>query len=324
MDAAQSPSRITIQHQGPARGARYEAWRESICGSFCRLDVAPLSTGFIDCRTEIALLHSVAMASPKGTSARFARTRELVNDGCDDFVLISVSRGCVRVTQNSETIDLVAGQLCLTEMNVVGAADLTEAGAFTTTRFTRESLLQVSPAAETRLARPLGEDRALGAVFDGYFQLCNTVASDLDAEGQKVTARHLADLAGLVLGSGADQSTLMRSRGLSAAQLDLLKAYIDRMVGVADLSIEAVAKANGVSERQVQRLFAQAGLTFSEYVLDQRLQLARRILLAPPLRKISDVAFSAGFGDLSYFNRAFRRRFGVTPSEMRAGERGPA
>jgi AraC-like DNA-binding protein len=35
-------------------------------------------------------------------------------------------------------------------------------------------------------------------------------------------------------------------------------------------------------------------------------------------RSITSVAFDAGFGDLSYFNRVFRRRFGGTPSEIRA------
>jgi AraC-like DNA-binding protein len=39
-------------------------------------------------------------------------------------------------------------------------------------------------------------------------------------------------------------------------------------------------------------------------------------------RSITAVAFEAGFNDLSYFNRTFRRRFGLTPSEARAA-RGP-
>ena len=34
-------------------------------------------------------------------------------------------------------------------------------------------------------------------------------------------------------------------------------------------------------------------------------------------RRISDIAFDCGFNDLSYFNRAFRKRFGATPSELR-------
>jgi AraC-like DNA-binding protein len=32
---------------------------------------------------------------------------------------------------------------------------------------------------------------------------------------------------------------------------------------------------------------------------------------------ISTIAFNCGFGDLSYFNRCFRHRFGATPSEVR-------
>jgi AraC-like DNA-binding protein len=36
-------------------------------------------------------------------------------------------------------------------------------------------------------------------------------------------------------------------------------------------------------------------------------------------RTISDIAFAVGFGDLSTFNREFRRRFGVTPSDVRRG-----
>jgi AraC-like DNA-binding protein len=36
-------------------------------------------------------------------------------------------------------------------------------------------------------------------------------------------------------------------------------------------------------------------------------------------RKVADIAAEAGFNDLSYFNRAFRRHFGATPSDIRAG-----
>jgi AraC-like DNA-binding protein len=86
------------------------------------------------------------------------------------------------------------------------------------------------------------------------------------------------------------------------------------------LTIDTIAQANGLSVRQAQRLFAQSGVTFTEFVLEQRLSLAHRMLIGPQnrYRKISDIAYNIGFGDLSYFNRAFRSRFGITPSEMRA------
>ena len=53
-------------------------------------------------------------------------------------------------------------------------------------------------------------------------------------------------------------------------------------------------------------------------MLKERPLLARRLLLHEQgrHRKVSDVAYSAGFNDLSYFRRSFRKRFGITPAGM--------
>ena len=62
----------------------------------------------------------------------------------------------------------------------------------------------------------------------------------------------------------------------------------------------------------------------SRFLLDQRLSRAHRMLSNPVLaeRTISTIAYEAGFGDLSHFNRAFLRRYGATPSDVRARSRG--
>jgi AraC-like DNA-binding protein len=98
-----------------------------------------------------------------------------------------------------------------------------------------------------------------------------------------------------------------------------MKAGVLNNLDKRDLTIESVARASAVSGRQAQRLFASSGTTFSEFVLEQRLLLARRLLLheSGRDRKVSDVAYIVGFNDLSYFHRSFRRRFGVTPFDMR-------
>jgi len=55
-------------------------------------------------------------------------------------------------------------------------------------------------------------------------------------------------------------------------------------------------------------------------VLAQRLMRAHALLTDPrhASEKISTIAFDAGFGDVSYFNRVFRERYGDTPSAIRA------
>lgn len=129
----------------------------------------------------------------------------------------------------------------------------------------------------------------------------------------------MIDLVGLLLGTDAEHAALARGRGQAAARLDLMRADVMAALGRSDLCLAEIATRSAMSPRQVQRLFEQAGTTFTEFVLEQRLLLVRKLLGDPRarMRKISEIAHSSGFSDLSYFNRAFRKRFGSTPSELR-------
>ena len=131
----------------------------------------------------------------------------------------------------------------------------------------------------------------------------------------------MIDLTGLLLGAAADCAEFATKRGHSDSRFDLIKSNVLKNLHRQDLTIDLVARAHGLSPRQAQRFFAYSGTTFTEFVLTQRLSLAHRLLNEPLFRhrKITDIAYSAGFGDLSYFNREFRRRFGDTPSVIRRG-----
>jgi AraC-like DNA-binding protein len=60
------------------------------------------------------------------------------------------------------------------------------------------------------------------------------------------------------------------------------------------------------------------GTTYSRYVLERRLMLAKNMILAETATTpISKIVYASGFNDLSYFNRSFRSRYGVKPSELR-------
>lgn len=57
---------------------------------------------------------------------------------------------------------------------------------------------------------------------------------------------------------------------------------------------------------------------FSRYVLERRLVLAKSLILAEnTATPISQIVYSVGFNDLSYFNRTFRSRYGIRPTDLR-------
>lgn len=121
------------------------------------------------------------------------------------------------------------------------------------------------------------------------------------------------------LGATRDGAEIACGRGVRAARLRAVKADILEHLGSLELTVTAVALRERVTPRYVHMLFEAEGTTFSEFVLGQRLTRAHRMLSDSRFAAltISTIAFAVGFGDLSYFNRTFRRRFGTTPSELR-------
>jgi AraC family transcriptional regulator, positive regulator of tynA and feaB len=96
--------------------------------------------------------------------------------------------------------------------------------------------------------------------------------------------------------------------------------FVNRNISNVDLTPGRAAEHFGISARYVHKLFAVSSTTFSAYVVAKRLEHIRSDLLSPACRNqpISNLAYRWGFNDLSSFNRAFKSRFGCSPSRFRA------
>jgi AraC-like DNA-binding protein len=150
--------------------------------------------------------------------------------------------------------------------------------------------------------------------------------ADADAALEEHVATNLIDLVALCLGAGRDAADLARMRGLRAVRLQILLGEIK--AGFADpaFSVQTVARKTGLSVRYVQDLLHESGASFTERVQELRLQQARRMLAHPRFDhlSISQIAYGCGFNEVSHFNRAFRRRFGAPPGDIRARSNGGA
>lgn len=83
------------------------------------------------------------------------------------------------------------------------------------------------------------------------------------------------------------------------------------------LTLASLAKHAGMSISRFSCVFREAlGTSPLEYVTDQRMREARR-LLREPGRCVSEVAYAVGFQDSNYFSRAFKQHHGMSPREFR-------
>jgi AraC-like DNA-binding protein len=110
-----------------------------------------------------------------------------------------------------------------------------------------------------------------------------------------------------------------RLRRIRSMRLAAVLRDIDQRSGDPSLDPAAVAVKLCITPRYVHMLLKETGRTFGRHLLEKRLEKAAALLGDPhcPHRKISDIAAQAGFSDLSHFSRAFRRRYGRTPSDVR-------
>jgi transcriptional regulator GlxA family with amidase domain len=96
------------------------------------------------------------------------------------------------------------------------------------------------------------------------------------------------------------------------------KLWIETHLGEA-LSAERIAGACRLSARHLNRLFEREGTSLMRYVWDRRLTRCHRDVTDPAMRgrPVGEIAFAAGFNDLSHFSRSYRARYGCAPRDAR-------
>jgi AraC family transcriptional regulator len=93
--------------------------------------------------------------------------------------------------------------------------------------------------------------------------------------------------------------------------------HVDRHLD-EQLELEDLARVAHFSSFHFHRLFtAWFGETLGEYVRRRRLEVAALRLVAQPRLSVTQVALSVGFGSTEAFARAFKNRFGSTPTAWR-------
>jgi AraC-like DNA-binding protein len=190
-------------------------------------------------------------------------------------------------------------------------------------RLPRRLLAPLVPNLDRASMQPIPSPHPSLRLLVDYLRLLGSRQTPESAEISRAISTHILDLVALSVGTDQDTAAQAKGRGVRAARLHAIKADLDSHFSDVGLSVVAIAARHSVTPRYVHKLFETERETFSEYVLARRLEFTHRLLTDGRLvgRPISLIAFDAGFSDLSYFNRMFRRRYNATPTEVRAAER---
>jgi AraC-like DNA-binding protein len=183
----------------------------------------------------------------------------------------------------------------------------------------REVLTQAFPHIDSGLALKIGDDNEALGLLKRYCHLLETGPALVNPGLIAHVATTIVDLIGLATGAKGGTAELAGLRGLRAARLQAILANIADNYANHGISAQGVARELKLSARYVHDLLQETGISFSERVLELRLQKTYRMLQDrhSSAMRVSEIAMICGFNDIAYFNRCFRRRFGCTPSSAR-------
>jgi AraC-like DNA-binding protein len=314
-----APGMIRFSTDALPANDRAAIFREVVGQYMLRLDFEPLPG-------HATRVHGTARSLPGGlfavwyasTPYRMGRTPQLLCDG-DDSLLFQWANSARFGSHLGREIELAPGDAMVFSCSDPGRAVSPSAFRMTTLKIPRTALGRSLRDADGCFARPLPANSAALQLLLGYLSLLRRNSSAATLELQRLAADHVCDLLALALGATRDGAENARQRGVRAARLEAIKKSVRENLGDGDLSVTDIADLHRMTPRYVQQLFHAAGTTFSEFMRDERLAQAHRMLgsLRFADQRIAEIVFACGFNDISYFNRAFRARYGASPSDIR-------
>jgi AraC-like DNA-binding protein len=294
---------------------RSSALREFLGRKLSRVECEPLSDE-LQFDVTARCVGGIHLVAVNHSLMNLSRTRELLADG-DDSLILSIGGSVCRGSQFGRDFVWEPG-----DAGLLYNGDLITVTCGGKTLLLKLAYQQLRPLLadfDSAVTRSAQADTSAVRFLRSYIGLFGELPA-ATPELQHCFVTHVYDLVATALGATREIAEQARGRGVRAARLHAVKSDILAHLADHTLSISTVAARQGISPVYIRKLFEDEALSFSTFVLENRLAAVRRMLSDARFRDqtIGAIAFDAGFGDLSYFNRAFRRRFGASPSDIRA------
>ena len=294
---------------------RVPFWLEVFARQVVHLDVELQSDTPLEAEASLLALPGIRLLWCKSaTPAIWKRTSDWLKDGDDDLAIVMSIGGKAIRSQLGRELEISPGD-GIGILNNETASIRTHQLNFVGVMVPRSGLSPLVPDIDRATLQVVRRETGALRLLQAYLAILRRDWGEADGTLNKLAAGHIRDLVALSIGTSRDGEEIAK-RSARAARLCAMKSAIAENPGIY---LAELAERQGVTPRYVQMLFEEEGMTFTIYVLEQRLNRAHATLVDPRYDHwtIAAIAFHAGFGDISHFNRNFKHRYGGTPSEVR-------
>jgi AraC family transcriptional activator of tynA and feaB len=291
---------------------RLSYWQDAVCRAVFGISIEATPERF-SARIAARNCGALRFAISESTTYRIARSRHDIARAADDHYSIYLQLGGRTViTRDGEDYALDANDLAIYDGRQPFQA--LHGGRRAIAVLPRAMVEARAPWLRQRASHKLPTSSPYVDLARRHLlQLTNTDSAPSESATRLLT-ENLCNLVALATGS-----EISLDRAQPELQTEALLAYCRQHLHDPELSPTRAADHLGISIRTLHSRFNQIGQTFGRWVLDHRLEACALALRDPGqnVSNISEIAYRWGFNDLSYFNKAFRARFDMTPGEWR-------
>ncbi|MGB6118086.1 MAG: helix-turn-helix domain-containing protein [Mesorhizobium sp.] len=294
---------------------KFESWQEATFELYSKTDCVesdcPDFRAWLSRRRFGGLVSGRAGSSP---ISYFRRNSDIRHDNIDDFVIVLMRQGRLRIAQGEGRVEVGAGDLAMYHQGAPFELSVTQ----------ECDAILLSVPAPMIISRTVEAFRVGGRLMHAGAPATRFVTSilanfaDVDdleslADQNRISSAALDIFASVITNAGGEvRPDTSRSQEL----LEKVKRHARSELENPDLTVASIALGVGVSERTLNRLFASQQTTPMRWLWEERLAFAYDALSCGQARNVTDAAFAFGFKDTSHFSRAFSRKFRQPPSSL--------
>lgn len=297
---------------------QFECWRAFVVDAHMRWDIRPIRCDRFPAYMRQGRFDGYRvthLTARHGGIVGRRGPREIALDDEAFFNLIYIAEGSISLTIGGEDIALTPGRFTLWDttrpMRFVTGENLRQL----TFAVPQAALRRVLPRVDDYVGQPIDAAADVSRLFVNHLLSLDETFGELP----QTAARHVLNATLELLAATLSAKVSTTPTVGSCSLLRQAMEYVELHLAEPALDTRAVARAYGISERHLHRLFENAQTTPAAWIRQQRLERCRSDLRGSPHTSITEIAYRWGFRESGTFSKIFRKAFGVTPRQERAG-----
>ena len=308
----------TISTRGVDVSGRSRHWHETIARTYFPLDLTFQRPEAFDGELTSWDLGDVSLSRLTSDALMYRRLpKHFREPGPEEFRVTLPAKSELRFTQGGKEVRANPGAFFIERSHEPYEFSHAEPADLWVMKLSKEMLGGRIRAPDRFCSLQFDATNGANGLFVDMVHLIPARYDSMTEETRLIVGRQLVDLLALAIQS--DERVLTSGNStVRTAHLARIESFVRRHIDDTDLGPETVAAGCGISLRYLHELLRDTNMTLGQWIRDTRLQAAMEDLKNPADRRaIGEIAYARGYTDQAQFSRAFRARFGLSPSEAR-------